>query len=69
MAEKQELDIAIAADGTVAINVQGAKGKGCLDLTRELEESLGVVLDREIKAVFYEEEGAGAVIIQGERGG
>jgi hypothetical protein len=65
MSEKQELDIQIAGDGTVTINVVGGKGKTCLDLTKDLEESLGVVLDRETKASFYEED-TGSVKIHSE---
>jgi hypothetical protein len=56
MAEKQELEICIAHDGTVTINVQGAKGKACLELTRDIEEALGVVVEREKKPSFYEED-------------
>lgn len=56
MAEKQELEIAISADGTVEINVHGAKGKKCLELTKDLEESLGIVLQRDTKSSFYEQE-------------
>jgi len=63
---KQELDIQIANDGTVTINVLNAKGKSCLDLTSELEESLGVVLNRETKASFYENEENETVLIRGE---
>jgi quercetin dioxygenase-like cupin family protein len=55
MSKKQELDIHIAHDGTVTINVLDGKGKSCLDATRDLEESLGAVLQRETKASFYEE--------------
>ena len=65
MAEKQELEIQIAHDGTVIINVQGAKGKSCLDLTKEIEESLGVVINRETKPSFYEQD-AESVRIRGE---
>lgn len=66
MPKKQELDIQIAHDGTVTINVLDGKGKSCLDLTRELEESLGVVLNRETKASFYEQEEPGMARIHGE---
>jgi hypothetical protein len=52
--KKQELDIQISSDGNVMINVQGAKGKTCLDLTKDLEESLGLVIKRETKSSFYE---------------
>lgn len=65
MSKKQELDIQIAVDGTVTVNVLNAKGKSCLDLTRELEESLGVVLNRETKSSFYEKEEAENVVING----
>ena len=67
MSKKQELDIQIAHDGTVTINVLGAKGKSCLDLTHDLEESLGVVLNRETKSSFYEQEEPATVKIQGEK--
>ena len=66
MSKKQELDIQIAYDGTVTINVMDGKGKSCLDLTRDLEESLGSVLDRQAKASFYEQEETEAVKIRGE---
>jgi hypothetical protein len=66
MSNKHELDIQIAHDGTVTINVLGTKGKSCLDLTRDLEESLGAVLDRETKPSFYEQEEMEAVRIRGE---
>jgi len=66
VSKKQELDIQIAHDGTVTINVLNAKGKSCLDLTSELEESLGVVLNRETKSSFYEKEESEAVLIRGE---
>jgi hypothetical protein len=65
MPKKQELDIQIARDGTVTVNVLDGKGKSCLDLTKDLEESLGVVLDREVKPSFYEQEEPETVRIQG----
>jgi hypothetical protein len=68
MAKKQELEIQIAQDGTVSINVHGIKGESCLDLTKELEDALGVVLDRERKSSFYEQEEPNKVQIQGEQG-
>jgi hypothetical protein len=66
VSKKQEMEIQIAHDGTVTVNVLNAKGKSCLDLTRELEESLGVVLNRETKSSFYEQEEPENVLIQGE---
>lgn len=56
MAKKQELEISISAEGEVSINVIGAKGKRCLDLTKDFEEAIGIVTKRETKTSFYESE-------------
>lgn len=56
MAKKDELEISITAEGDVSINVIGAKGKKCLDLTKDLEEILGIVTERETKPQFYEQD-------------
>jgi len=46
--EIQEIEVTIGKNGQVQIQVRGAKGKKCLDLTRELEQALGAaVIDRE----------------------
>ncbi len=66
MPGKQELEISISNDGEVSINVQGAKGSSCLDLTKEIEESIGVVIEREKKASFYEKDDTGRVHIVGK---
>ena len=54
MYKKQELEISITAEGDVSINVIDEKGKKCLDLTKELEEAIGIVKKRETKPSFYE---------------
>ena len=56
MAQSNELEISIDAQGEVSINVIGAKGKKCLDLTKDLEEALGFVKERETKPQFYEQD-------------
>ena len=56
MAEKQELEITISEDGEVGINVLGAKGKNCMDMTKDLEDALGLVTNREMKSSYYEQE-------------
>ena len=53
--ELQEIDIFIEKDGQVRLEVRGAKGTNCLDLTRALEEALGGdVTSREMKPEAYE---------------
>jgi hypothetical protein len=67
MSEKQELEIAISDTGEVTINVLGSKGKKCIDMTKELEDSLGVVTNFEKKPEFYEQETSGSdTVIQKE---
>jgi hypothetical protein len=49
--EIQEVEITIAKNGQVQIHVRGAKGKKCLDLTKELELALGsAIIQREFTA-------------------
>ena len=56
MAIRHELEVIIKPDGTLTFGVKDGKGPGCLDLTRELEESLGVVVEREKRPEIYMEE-------------
>ena len=43
--EIQEIEVTIGKNGQVQLHVRGAKGKKCLDLTRELEQALGGQLE------------------------
>lgn len=53
--ELQEIDVFIEKDGRVRIEVRGAKGSSCLDLTRDLEAALGgQVESREMTAEAQE---------------
>ena len=55
MAERQEIDIEITPDGEVKLTVRGAPGGACLELTRKLEEELGIVVEREKTSEFYQQ--------------
>jgi hypothetical protein len=62
--EIQEIEVTIGKNGQVQIHVRGAKGKKCLDLTRELEQALGAaVVDREMTSESLED-GSGNLIEQ-----
>ncbi len=37
----EQIDVIIEADGQVRIEVRGVAGEACLELTRQLEHSLG----------------------------
>jgi hypothetical protein len=51
----EEIDVFIAKDGQVRIEVRGVQGMSCHDLTRSLEEALGgEVISRELTAEAYE---------------
>jgi hypothetical protein len=41
MGEIQEIDVYVATDGTLKLEVRGVKGRGCLALTEEMERLLG----------------------------
>ncbi len=56
MAKKEEMEITINKNGEVEIHVQGVDGTSCLKLTKELEEALGIVTNREKTSEFYKEE-------------
>lgn len=55
MAVRHEIDIEITPDGEVRLQVRGATGEQCLELTRALEEELGVVVDRQKTSEFYQQ--------------
>lgn len=56
MAEKHELKITITDTGEIEIEVDGIKGSRCLDITKDIEEELGVVINREKKSEYYQDE-------------
>jgi len=56
MMELQEIDVFIEADGTVKVEVRGAKGKQCTSITKPMEQLLGgEVVDRNYSDEFNEE--------------
>jgi hypothetical protein len=62
--EIQEIEVTIDKNGQVKIHVRGAKGKKCLDLTRDLELALGgEIISREMTSEALED-GAGNLIDQ-----
>jgi hypothetical protein len=54
--ELQEMEITIDKEGRIHVNVKGVQGTGCLALTRELENALGVVEQREYTTDYYQQE-------------
>ena len=53
----KELEITIGPDGTVHAEVNGVKGKSCVDLIKFLEEALGPAKRKNFKPDYYEREG------------
>ena len=51
-----EISFDIDLDGKVKLGVKGAKGKKCLEITKEIEKELGEVLGREYTSDYYQEE-------------
>ena len=56
MAVKQEIEFTINPDGSVGIAVKGAKGKKCTEITKEIEEALGIVTNRTYTGDYYQQE-------------
>ena len=56
MAVKREMTVSIGPDGEVEIEVDGVKGKDCLDFTKWLEDELGVVTARTQTSEYYQSE-------------
>lgn len=54
MANKDELEISIDKEGNVTIKVVGGDGSTCVELTKELEEALGLVEKRTHTENYYE---------------
>ncbi len=54
--EYQNIEIKIGKNGKVFLEVSGVKGKKCLLLTKELEEALGDIENREFKPEFDDED-------------
>lgn len=52
--QEERIKVNISNDGEVTLDVQGVKGKRCLDITKGLEEALGVVTEREAKKEMRE---------------
>ena len=65
MPNRQEIEISISATGEVQLKVLGAPGTSCLELTKDLEESLGVVIAREKTSEYYSEGAIGSINLEG----
>jgi hypothetical protein len=54
--QKKELEITIAPDGSVSVQVKCVAGQSCVDETKFLEEALGGKIEsRELTAEYYEQ--------------
>ena len=53
--EQQKIKFTIRQDGTVSVEVMGVGGNDCENLTKRIEERLGVVQNVEHKAAYYEQ--------------
>jgi hypothetical protein len=65
MTQKHDISVTIDEEGNVHLELKGFKGKGCGDLTKELEEALGMVTASKRTAEYYEDEDAGVQVTVG----
>ena len=59
--QQHELEIEIAKDGKVKVQIRGAKGKLCLEYARFVEQVVGRLEEQELTAEYYEPEESGTV--------
>lgn len=59
MATKHEIEIIIAPDGEVRLDVKGMKGPTCLTAVKKLADQVGELKRTDIKPEYYEQERAG----------
>lgn len=50
---RKTLKITIGEDGDAEVDVDGFDGRECLDATRDIEEAIGAVEDRNRKPSYY----------------
>jgi len=53
---QREYEITIGRDGKVKLNINGYKGKGCLDAVKMFEQIIGSVESQRATSEFYEPE-------------
>jgi hypothetical protein len=68
MAKKQELEFSIDDDGKISIKVIGAQGAECLEMTKAIEEALGIVVDRTKTSEFYQQPQKQQDQVEGKQG-
>jgi len=56
MATKKDIFFTINDDGEVTIKVEGAPGADCTELTKSIEEALGIVSERQYTSEYYQQE-------------
>ena len=62
MADKVEIEVEIAPDGTVRLTTHGLKGETCLVETQSLEKAIGKVTQREKTREAFEKAGINQTI-------
>ena len=67
MAQREEFEITIGPNGQIQVEVKGATGKSCLELTEFLEQALGDVVERKLKPEYYTNKTAETQKIKGQK--
>jgi len=52
---QQEIIMEIAPDGTITMKIRGVKGKQCIEITKALEEALGIIKERRLTTEYYQQ--------------
>ncbi len=64
--EYQDIKVKIDKTGKVFIEVSGVSGKKCLELTKDVEEMLGGLVERDYKPEFNDEDPNNDIFLMGK---
>lgn len=48
-----DVEVTVDEEGNISLEAKGIQGKGCIDLTKELEKELGQTSNRRLKGSFH----------------
>lgn len=50
-----KMTVSISPNGEIKVQIEGIKGKSCVELTKEFEEALGEVINKKFTSEYYQE--------------
>ncbi|MDX9723925.1 MAG: DUF2997 domain-containing protein [Myxococcota bacterium] len=67
MAVRHEIEFTITEEGNIEMEVKGVKGKDCMEITKALEEALGVVSNRQYTSEYYQQDVQQTIAVESKK--